>query len=317
MKILQFDNGDEMPVLGLGTWKSEPGEVYRVVRDAIRTGYRHIDCAPIYGNEEEVGRALRDALEEGVVMRDRLWITSKLWNDSHAPEDVAPALAKTLEDLRLDYLDLYLIHWPVALRKGVYRPESAEDMIPLEDLPIARTWRSMEALAEEGRCRHIGVSNFSIAKLESLLDDARRRPEMNQVELHPYLRQQELVDFCRDRRIHVTAYSPLGSPDRPEGMRARDEPVLLEDPVIAAIAERRGVTPAQVLLAWGIARRTAVIPKSVHAHRLMENLASVEVSLTQSDLEEIAALDRHRRYVDGEFWALEGSPYSVAGLWDE
>ena len=316
MQTLSFRNDDEMPIVGLGTWKSAPGEVYNAVKTALRLGYRHIDCAPIYGNEAEVGRALHESFDEGVVARDEVWITSKLWNDAHAPEDVRPALEETLDDLRLDTIDLFLMHWPIALEPGVNMPRSADQFIALDDLPLAVTWKAMEDLVDEGLTRHIGVSNFSASKLQSLVEDADRKPELNQIELHPYLQQSEMLAFAQDQGIHLTAYSPLGSKDRPEGMKADDEPILLEDPTIAQIAERHDATPAQVLISWAIHRGTAVIPKSVTPSRIEENLAAADVSLTEEDMDAIAALDRGRRYVDGSFWAMEDGPYTMASLWD-
>ena len=317
METLQFANGDQMPILGLGTWKSTPGEVYKAVKEALRIGYRHIDCAPIYGNEAEVGQALADSFKEGVTSRDQLWITSKLWNNSHAPENLQPSLEKTLSDLQIDSLDLYLIHWPVVLRKEVLFHESVNDLIALDDLPIIKTWSVMEEMVDKGLCNHIGVSNFSVAKLKGLLTDGNLKPEMNQIELHPYLQQPAMLEFCKSNGIHLTGYAPLGSADRPERLKVEDEPILLEEPAITTIAERHGITPAQLVLSWAIHRRTAVIPKSVNPGRLKQNLSAAEVSLAQDDMQEMSGLDHHRRYVSGTFWAMEGGPYTMANLWDE
>jgi len=267
MDTLTFDDGDEMPIFGLGTWKSDPGAVYDAVQVALDAGYRHVDCAPIYGNEAEVGQALRDAFNEGDVDRDDVWITSKLWNDAHRPEDVRPALEQTLEDLQLEALDLYLMHWPVALQPGVNMPESPDDFLSPEAVPLSETWAAMEALVDDGLVRHL------------------------------------------------TAYSPLGSRDRPEMMKADDEPNLMEDPTIVKIADRHDASPAQVLIRWAIERGTAVIPKSTTPSHIRDNIAATELSLTDADLDAIADLDRSRRYLQGDIWTMEGSPHSQESLW--
>jgi len=317
MFSLQLDDADGLPAVGLGTWKSQPNEVGTAVKKAVELGYRHIDCAAIYGNEAEIGAALAECFVAGLVSRDELWITSKLWNDSHGEDDVVPALKRTLADLRLDYLDLYLMHWPVAQRKGVTFPQSARDLISLTELPIAQTWSGMEQCVEQGLCKYIGVSNFSVAKLKTLDETARIAPAVNQIELHPYLQQPRMLEYCRERSIVLTAYSPLGSGDRPGGLIQNDVPELLEDPVVLQISAQRGVSPAQVLLSWAIRRGTAVIPKSVNEGRLLENLAAAEIVLNDEETDNIAALDRNMRYITGSFWALEGSGYTMENLWDD
>lgn len=301
MKKIELNNGNMVPVIGLGTWKSKPGEVYQAVRWAIKLGYRHIDCAQIYGNEKEIGQALSDAVKEGDIKREDLFITSKLWNNAHAAADVLPALNKTLEDLQLEYLDLYLIHWPVAQKKGVIFPTDADDMISLKELPLSETWKEMEKAAKSGLVKSIGLSNCGIEKITPLLDSCTIKPAVLQIENHPFLQQEELIKFCRDNDIAVTAYSPLGSQDRTN--KHPDEPVLIQNPVIMSIADRHQVTPAQVLIAWAVNRGVIVIPKSVHEERLRQNLGAFKIELDEEDMKAIAALNRDYRYVDGSAFA--------------
>ena len=261
MQTLIFKNQDQMPALGLGTWKSSSGEVYEAIREAIRIGYRHIDCASAYGNEAEIGQAFQDAFEAGEVKREDLWVTSKLWNAAHRASEVKPALEKTLADLKFDYLDLYLIHWPIAIKANVGFPQKADDYLSLEEVPIIETWRAMEACVEAGLSKHIGVSNFSIKKLEDLRNEAQIQPEVNQIELHPLLAQNKMLAYCQTHDIFLTAYSPLGSKDRPARLVSEDAPTLLENPILAEIAQEHQCTSAQVLIAWAIQRGTSVIPK--------------------------------------------------------
>lgn len=311
MHVLSFSNGDTMPILGLGTWKSQPGEVYDAVIHALKVGYRHLDCAYIYKNEDEIGQALAHAFKENIVKREELWVTSKLWNDMHAPEDTETAIKKTLADLQLDYLDLYLIHWPVAHKKGFDVPDDGSGFITLDELPVTETWKGMEALKERGLAKHIGVSNFNIPKIQSILDGCKHQPEVNQVELHPYLAQNDLVAFCQKNSIQMTAYSPLGSGATSEN----GTPVVLEDPAVTSIASGFGATPAQVALAWNIHREVSVIPKSTNPGRIEENLKAAKVKLGTADMDKLNALDKDYRYIDGTFWTKGDSPYTLEGLW--
>jgi len=311
-ETLTLRTGAALPVVGAGMWKVPRDQAAGVVRQAMETGYRHLDCACDYGNETEVGAGIRAALEDGVCRRDELWVTSKLWNTYHAARHVRPAVERSLRDLGLDYLDLYLVHFPIALRyvpfdlryppEWCFDPDARHPKMELVDIPIQETWRCMEDLRDAGLVKNIGVCNFNCALLRDLLSYAVTPPAVLQVELHPYLAQEKLLKFCRQQQIAVTGFSPLGAAAYFElGMAAEGESAM-DEPLVGEIAERHARTPAQVLLRWGVQRGTAVIPKSVQAQRLRENLSIFDFELTADEMAAIAALDRGRRFNDpGDF----------------
>lgn len=310
MKHLKFRNGDTFPQIGLGTWLSKPSEVYDAVVEAIKTGYRQIDCAYIYKNEKEIGEALKFVFSEGIVKREDLFITSKLWNSSHSPGQVEPAIRKSLEDLQLEYLDLYLIHWPLAFKKEQAR--QVDDLISLDKIPLLSTWKAMEMVKEKGLTRHIGVSNFNIPKLTDLIANSTIIPEVLQVEIHPYLQQDKLVNFCKVNDILVTAYSPLGSHHL-----IQSEDTITKNPVILEIARKHNCPEVQIILAWGMQRGTIVIPKSVNTLRIKENFGSLNVALDDEDMQRISAIDRNLRNAKGLFAVMPGGPYTYESIWEK
>ncbi|AFH66322.1 aldo/keto reductase [Paenibacillus caseinilyticus] len=260
-----LNNGVTMPVLGLGVFQVEEGqELVQAVKTAIRQGYRSIDTAAIYGNEASVGQGIREALQEGGLAREELFVTSKVWNADLGYESTLAAYETSLAKLGLEYLDLYLIHWPVA---GKYK----------------EAWRALETLYKEGRVRAIGVSNFQIHHLEDILRDAEVKPMVNQVEFHPRLTQQELLKFCREQGIQPEAWSPL--------MQGG----LLEDPVLKEIAAKHGVSVAQVILRWDLQQGVVTIPKSTKAHRIAENADLFGFELTAGEMERISGLNKNQR----------------------
>jgi len=294
---LTLNNGMKMPILGLGTWKSKPGQVEAAVEHALRKGYRHLDCAAIYGNEAEVGAAI---VASGVA-RSEIFITSKLWNTKHHPDDVEAACRKTLADLGVDYLDLYLMHSPVAFERGEGYPRNEDGTFKFSDIHPTTTWLAMEKLVKKGLTKSIGLSSFNSEQIADVLEKGSLKPVTNQVECHPYLGQGKLLAFCKERGITITAFSPLGSPDRPWAKPG--EPLLLEDPKIKAIATKHSKSTAQVLIRWQVQRGVVVIPKSVTATRIEENANIFDFELSEEEMKEIESFDCNGRLSAMELFA--------------
>ncbi len=305
---LPITGGGEMPSVGLGLWKIANAQAADIVHQALQTGYRHVDAACDYGNEREAGDGIQRAFQDKLCTRDQVWITSKLWNTYHHPKHVRPALERTLRDLQVDHLDLYLIHFPISLTyvpvdqrypPGWFNdPSALQPAMTPDCVPIADTWGAMEELHRAGLVRHIGISNFGTSLIRDLLSYATIRPSVLQVESHPYLTQEKLLRYCQQERIAYTAFSPLGAGSYiPLGMATADESVLGQE-VIYQLADAHGKTPAQIVLRWGVQRGTAVIPKTSQPQRLKENLDIFDFELSPEQMLSISQLNRHQRFND-------------------
>lgn len=312
----RLPSGAEIPVIGLGTFGSDkyaPAQVAGAVEEAIGIGYRHIDCAAVYGNEREVGGAIVRA----GVSREELWITGKLWNDRHG--DPEAACEESLRDLGLDYLDLYLIHWPFPNyhAPGVSVDSRDPSARPYVHADYMATWRGLERLFRRGLVRHIGTSNMTIPKLRLLLRDAEIAPAANEMELHPHFQQPDLFRFVVENGILPIGYSPLGSPSRPERDRTPEDTADAEDPVLRQIAERRGVSPAEICIQWAVSRGQIPIPFSVKRAQFESNLrAACREPLTGEEMAALAGIDRDCRLIKGQVFLWPGAN-DWRALWDE
>lgn len=306
--FLETADGGAFPSVGLGTWKIPAEVLPDLIPQAVSVGYRHFDCACDYGNETAVGEGLKRALASGECTRDELWVTSKLWNTYHHPDHVRPACERSLRDLGLEQLDLYLIHFPVTLAYVPFEeryppgwffdPEAAEPAMKPVRIPLADTWGAMEHLVRDGLVKRIGICNYTTGMVRDLLAYASIAPQVLQVEMHPYLTQQRLLRFCQDENITVTAFSPFGASSYvPLNMAGENENVL-EDPVVQKIAGEIGKTAGQVVLRWAVQRGTVTIPKTQTLGHLKDNIAIYDFELSADQMSAIDALDRGRRFND-------------------
>ena len=302
----------EIPKVGFGLWKISPEDCAAAVFEAIQVGYRHLDSACDYGNEQAVGEGIKRALKEGLCRREDLWITSKLWNTYHAPKDVESALKRSLSDLQLEYLDLYLVHFPIALEfvafetryppEWLFDPASPENGMKRADVPLSETWGAMEVMHEKGLARQIGICNYSSSLLHDLMSYAKHKPDVLQIESHPYLTQERLIRLAKQYGIAVTTFSPLGAASYLEMDMANNSESVLSSAVVQDIANAVDKSPAQVVLRWGIQRGTSVIPKSTHVERMKENLDIFDFELSAEEMSKISGLNINRRFNDpGQF----------------
>ncbi len=317
----ELSSGDKIPIIGLGTFGSDTysnDEVAQAVKFAIECGYKHIDCASVYGNEKEIGPVISELISNGAVQRENLWITSKVWNDMHNEGDVIASCKQTLSDLQLDYLDLYLVHWPFPNyhAPGCDVASRNPDSKPYNHKNYMIVWKQMEQLVELGLVRNIGTSNMTIPKMELLLKDARIKPVVNEMEIHPHFQQIELYDYLNDKNIYPIGYSPIGSPGRPERDKTINDTVDIEDPVIVEIAKRLNIHPAVVCIKWAVQRGHIVIPFSVKPQKIKSNLEVINTKpILQSEMDRITKIDKNCRLIKGQVFLWE-SAKNWEDLWD-
>ncbi|KAJ6017841.1 hypothetical protein N7451_001220 [Penicillium sp. IBT 35674x] len=294
-RTYKLNSGYEIPAVGLGTWLSKPHEVEKAVEHALRSGYRHIDAAACYQNENEVGNGWK----KSGVPREEIFITSKLWNTHHHPDHVEEGLNQTLKDLQTDYVDLYLIHWPVAFEhtnETLTPTDPVTKRFRIADVPVADTWAALEKLVATGKIRSIGISNFTVDATKKLLETAKIVPATNQIEAHPFLQQPELTKFLQDKNILITAYSPLGN-------NTFGIPRVIDDPTVAEIAKKLNKDPAQLLISWAVQRGSAVLPKSVTPSRIESNFE--DFVIPDAEFEALNQLNRNARYNYPFRWGVD------------
>lgn len=313
---LKLASGASIPRIGLGTFGSDkygPADVANAVRGAAEVGYRHFDGAAVYGNEREVGAALRKT----GIPREEYWVTGKVWNNRH--EDAEAACEDSLRDLGLEFFDLYLIHWPFPNHHGVGVSVDSRDphAVPYFHDRYMKTWAALERLQNRGLVRHIGTSNMTVSKLELLLRDADVRPAANEMELHPHFQQPELFEFVVANGILPIGYSPLGSPSRPDRDRTPEDSSDIEDPVVVAIAEERGISPADVCIKWAVTRGQIPIPFSVKPHQYEASMRAAQgAPLSDEEMRRLGAIDRGCRLIKGQVFLWPGAK-DWTDLWDE
>ncbi|KAJ5731280.1 uncharacterized protein N7483_005788 [Penicillium malachiteum] len=294
-RTFKLNSGYEIPAVGLGTWLSKPNEVENAVEHALRSGYRHIDAAACYQNENEVGNGWK----KSGVPREEIFITSKLWNTHHHPDNVEEGLNKTLKDLQTDYVDLYLIHWPVAFEhtnETLTPTDPVTKRFRIADVPTADTWAALEKFVAAGKIRSLGISNFTIDATKKLLETAKIPPTVNQIEAHPYLLQPELTKYLIDNKILPVAYSPLGN-------NIFNKPRVVDDPLVVEIAKKLNKDPAQLLISWAIQRGSAVLPKSVTPSRIESNFS--DFVIPDAEFKALNKLDRNERYNYPFRWGVD------------
>jgi len=289
-----LNNGDHMPLLGFGTLLAKGAEVENSVKTALQIGYRHIDCAESYGNQKEIGKALSDVFAEGKISRKDVFIVSKLHAAHAHPDKVLTQIQTTLNDLRITYLDLYLIHQPVPCQ---FDPQNPDKIIAARGVTIQSIWKKFEEIYDSGLVKSIGVSNFPTIMINDLINYARIKPAIQQIELSPYLTQKKHVQFCRSFGIELTAYGALGA----MGLFGGQEKPILSNPVVLDIAAKKGKTPAQILIRYQIDGKVPVIPKSVNANRIAENFNVWDFSLNQEEMKALDGLDQNRRLFEQEW----------------